>query len=148
MAQWQITHKATIVKVLAQWNLFFFMSQFLCAILYSISFLLSFMVLGFKYSYLILKIFKEVYLTHRLTCTPNLNQSECRSNDNAEIAPHSSDIRNYILCPYRAVVDMSKLVIQYMHIRVKESIGESRLWVRPYFSNSIRHILFVSFGWF
>ena len=40
----------------------------------------------------------------------------------------------YILCPYRAVVDKSLLVVQHLHVRVKVSLGKRRLWVRSYFS--------------
>ena len=53
-----------------------------------------------------------------------------------------------ILCPYRAVVSKFWLVIQHWHIHVKGFIGESYLWVHPFFSSSVLHMLFVLFGWF
>ena len=53
---------------------------------------------------------------------------------------------DYIMCPYRAVVNWFKLFLQHFHVRVKGSIGERRLWVRFYFSNSVRHVLYVLFG--
>ena len=39
------------------------------------------------------------------------------------------------------------VVVQHLHIRVKESIGELCLWVCPYFSNSVPRVLSVLFGW-
>ena len=35
-------------------------------------------------------------------------------------------------CPHRAVVDKFLLVVQHLDVCVKVSIGERRLWVRPY----------------
>ena len=35
-----------------------------------------------------------------------------------------------------------------LHVRVKGSIGECRLLVRRYFSNSVSHVLLLLFGWF
>ena len=55
---------------------------------------------------------------------------------------------DYLLCPYQAVVDKFLLVSQHLHIHVKGSIGERCLWVCPYFSDSVLHVLFVLFGWF
>ena len=49
---------------------------------------------------------------------------------------------DYILSPYRAVVDKFLLVVQYLYVRVKGSTGERCLWVRPYFSTSVPHVLF------
>ena len=46
--------------------------------------------------------------------------------------------RDYILCLYRAVVDKSELVVQQLHVRVKWSRGERRLWVCPYFCSSVQ----------
>ena len=40
-----------------------------------------------------------------------------------------------ILCPYRTVVDKFLLVVKHLHVCVKGSIGERRLWVHPYFSS-------------
>ena len=42
----------------------------------------------------------------------------------------------------------TKLVIQNLNIHVKGSIGEHHLWVHPYFSSSVPHILSILFGWF
>ena len=36
---------------------------------------------------------------------------------------------DYILYPYKAVVDKFLLISQHLHICVKVSIGEYRLWV-------------------
>ena len=40
-----------------------------------------------------------------------------------------TDPLDYILCPYRAVIDRFQLVIQHLHIRVKGPIEERHLWV-------------------
>ena len=53
-----------------------------------------------------------------------------------------------ILCPYRAVVNRFSLVNHHLLVRVKGSTKERRLWVCPYSSYSVLHILFVWFGWF
>ena len=41
----------------------------------------------------------------------------------------------------RAVVDKFQLVSQHLLVLVKGSIGECRLWARPYFSSSVLHVL-------
>ena len=51
-----------------------------------------------------------------------------------------------ILYQNRAVVVRFLLVAQPLFVRVKGSTAVHRLWVRPYFSNSVPHVLFVSFG--
>ena len=53
-----------------------------------------------------------------------------------------------IMCPYWVVIGKILLVNQHLHVRVKGFIGELRLWVSPYFSNSVLHVLSVLFGWF
>ena len=50
---------------------------------------------------------------------------------------------DYIPCPYRAVVDKCLLINKHLYVRVKGSIGEYRLCVHPYFSNSVPHVLFI-----
>ena len=55
---------------------------------------------------------------------------------------------DYIICPYRSVADKFQLVVQHLHVRVKGSIGERYIWVRPYFSTGVLHVLFVLFEWF
>ena len=57
-------------------------------------------------------------------------------------------LQDYIRYPYRAVVDKFLLVGQHLHVCVKGSIGEYRLWVWPYFASSVPHVLFVLFWWF
>ena len=57
-------------------------------------------------------------------------------------------INRNILCPYWADVDKFLLVSQHLKVCVKRSLGESLLWVCPYFSSSVLHVLFVLFGWF
>ena len=54
----------------------------------------------------------------------------------------------YILCPYRAVGDNFQPLVQYLLVRVMGSTGECHLWVRPYPSSCVLHVLFVWFGWF
>ena len=49
---------------------------------------------------------------------------------------HPAALLDYILCSHRAVVDKFLLVVQYLLVHVKGSIGERRLWVRLYFSSS------------
>ena len=44
---------------------------------------------------------------------------------------------NYILCPYRAVVDKFLSVFQHLHVNVKGSIGERHIWFCFYFSSSV-----------
>ena len=61
---------------------------------------------------------------------------------------HSTSSLDYILYLYRAVVDRFKSDIQLLLNRVKEFTGERRLWVRPYFSSSVLHVLFVWLEWF
>ena len=41
-----------------------------------------------------------------------------------------------IQCPYRAIVDKFLLVVKHMHILVKGSIGERRIWGPPYFNSA------------
>ena len=55
---------------------------------------------------------------------------------------------DYFVCPYRTVVDRFSLVFQHLRVHVKGSIGESSLWVCPYFSSSVPHVLLVLFEWF
>ena len=55
---------------------------------------------------------------------------------------------DYILCPYRAVVDKFQLVIQHLHVRAQGYVGERRLYVRPYYFISVLHAWFVLFAWF
>ena len=40
------------------------------------------------------------------------------------------------------------LITQHLHVCVKGSIGKRCLWVYPYFSSCVPHILFVLFGCF
>ena len=40
------------------------------------------------------------------------------------------------------------LVGQHWHVHVMGFLGERLLWVRPCFSSSVSHALFVLFGWF
>ena len=40
------------------------------------------------------------------------------------------------------------LVGQNYHINMKGSIGECHLWVHPYFSSSVSHVIFILFGWY
>ena len=44
---------------------------------------------------------------------------------------------------YRSVVDNFLLVILRLRVRVKRSIRERHLWVRPYSSSSVPHVFFV-----
>ena len=53
----------------------------------------------------------------------------------------------HTLCPYRAVEDKFKLVFQHSRVRVKRSIGERNILVRPCSSSSVSHILLVKIGW-
>ena len=48
---------------------------------------------------------------------------------------------NYILCSYRPVGDKFLLVGQHLYVCVKGSVREHHLWVRPYFSSSVPHVL-------
>ena len=52
-----------------------------------------------------------------------------------------------ILFPYKVVVDKFVLLIQHLHVRLKGSIGECCLWVRPYFSSCVLRVssVFVVF---
>ena len=50
---------------------------------------------------------------------------------------------DYILCPYRAVVDKFLLASQHSHINVKGLIRKHSLWVCPYFSSSILHVCLI-----
>ena len=59
-----------------------------------------------------------------------------------------ASLPNYILCPYRAVIDRSLLVGQHWHDHLKKSIEEHHLWVRPCSSSSVPHVLFILLGWF
>ena len=43
---------------------------------------------------------------------------------------------------------MFELFVRLKHVHVKGSIGERSLWVRPYSSSSVPHVLFVQFVWF
>ena len=52
-------------------------------------------------------------------------------------------IRGYILYQYRAVVDRFYRVSQLLIVRVKGFTGVHRLWVPPYFSKSLLHVLFI-----
>ena len=56
---------------------------------------------------------------------------------------HPLRLVGLILCPYSAVIDKFKLIVQHLHVRVKESRGERRSWVLSYFSNSVPQVLFV-----
>ena len=42
----------------------------------------------------------------------------------------------------------SFLVGQHWHIHMPKSIEKRRLWVRPFFSSSASHVLFILFEWF
>ena len=55
---------------------------------------------------------------------------------------------NCILCPSMVVVDKFFLVVQHLPVRGKGSIGERRLWARPYFSTSVPHVWHVWFALF
>ena len=46
----------------------------------------------------------------------------------------------YIPCPHWTVIDKFSLVDQHLHVCMKGSIKHC-LWIRPYFSSSVRHIL-------
>ena len=50
---------------------------------------------------------------------------------------------DFILCPYRVVENIFKLLVQHVYVRAMGSIGEHHFWVRPYFSSSVLHVLFV-----
>ena len=60
----------------------------------------------------------------------------------------SAGLPDYILCLYRAVVGRFLLVGQHWHVHVKRSIREYHSRVRPCFSSSVLHALFVLFRWF
>ena len=62
--------------------------------------------------------------------------------------PLPAGLLDYILCPYRAVVDKFFLVNQLWPVCMKWPIGECHLWIPLYFSSSVTHELFVFFGWF
>ena len=59
------------------------------------------------------------------------------------LSPFISIVYHFQLCPYKAVLDKFKLVVQHFLFHVKESMGEHYLWVHPYFSSSVLHVLFV-----
>ena len=54
-----------------------------------------------------------------------------------------ASLSDYILCPYRAVVDKFLLVGQYWRVHIKKCIEECPLWVPPCFSSSAPHVLFI-----
>ena len=54
----------------------------------------------------------------------------------------------YIPYPYRSFIDRFSFDGQHLHVCVKRSIEESRLWVHPYFSSNVPYVLFILFGWF
>ena len=51
-------------------------------------------------------------------------------------------------CSHSADVCMFLLVSQYLCISVQDSTGKHLLLVRPYFTGSAKHVLFVLFAWF
>ena len=53
-----------------------------------------------------------------------------------------------ILCLYRAVVGKFSPDTQHLLIHVKGSTEKRQLWVQPYFSTSVLHVLFVWLEWF
>ena len=55
---------------------------------------------------------------------------------------------NYIQCPHRCDVNKFFLVGQHWHVYLLGPIEERYLWVCPFFSTSVLHVLFVLFGCF
>ena len=55
----------------------------------------------------------------------------------------SAGFPGYVLCSYRAAVDKFWLVVLHLHVRVKGSIGERRLWDRACSSSNVPHVLFI-----
>ena len=56
---------------------------------------------------------------------------------------YSAGPLDYILSPYSGVIDKFYLLVQVM-----ESTREYHLWVCPYSSSSVTHVLVIWFGWF
>ena len=59
-----------------------------------------------------------------------------------------ASLLDYILCPYRTLIDKFWLIGQHLHIHVKGFIGVHHLWVHSYISSSVPHVLSILFGWF
>ena len=70
-------------------------------------------------------------LSHSLSFTIRLNQLSLRGS-----------LQGDIQCPYRAVEDKFEFIVQHFHVLVKGPL-EHRLYVRPYFSSSVPHVLSV-----
>ena len=87
-----------------------------------------------------------VYIIIILSCSYHRFPSLSHHSSLSSIA--SAGLLDYIVCPYRTVVDSFLLAIQNLHVYVKGFIGEHRLSDRLHFFNSVPHVLLVFFVWF
>ena len=53
------------------------------------------------------------------------------------------DLPGHILCTYGAVADKFQLVVLHLCVPAKASMGKCHLRICPYFSSSVRHVLFI-----
>ena len=91
------------------------------------------------------------FLWFQVICNTNISSSSCCKHRFLWLSLTISLWRpllptgplDYILCPYRAILDKFFLIVQHLHVRMKGYIR-----VRPYISSSVPYVLSVLFGWF